>query len=125
LLSAKFFEGQGKTDQARSLLKWVHQHGSEPGLAAAAGLRLAGSYIQTQEIGEAQQLLGSSFPPAFQPLVHERLADVAMLQKQSDKAKELYLKAWKAMPQQSEYRRLVEVKLAALGVEHPLEGDKP
>ena len=32
-------------------------------------------------------------------------------------AKEQYLKAWRAMDEQGEYRRLVEVKLTALGVD--------
>ena len=38
-----------------------------------------------------------------------------MLQGQTDKALEQYQKAWKNLDARSDYRRLVAVKLAALG----------
>ena len=39
-----------------------------------------------------------------------------MLQNKKEEAKTYFLSAWKAMEQTNEYRRLIEIKLAALGV---------
>jgi hypothetical protein len=38
------------------------------------------------------------------------------LQKKNDEAKTHFLAAWKGMEETNEYRRLIEIKLAALGV---------
>ena len=47
----------------------------------------------------------------------DRLGDIALLQDKRSEAREQYLKAWKGMDARGDYRALIEVKLAALGVD--------
>ena len=47
----------------------------------------------------------------------DRLGDIAMLQSQTTQATEHYKKAWDGLEPNAEYRRLVAVKLAALGAD--------
>ena len=51
------------------------------------------------------------------PLVADRRGDVFMAQGKTDEAKAQYQSAWQALGARTEYRRLVEVKLASLGVD--------
>ena len=51
----------------------------------------------------------------FEPLLADRLGDIDMLQSKPDEAVANYQKAWRGMEANSEYRRLVAVKLATLG----------
>jgi predicted negative regulator of RcsB-dependent stress response len=61
-------------------------------------------------------LAGQKAPAGFQALYDDRLGDIAMLQDKKDEAKTYFLSAWKGMEEKNESRRLIEVKLAALGV---------
>ena len=45
-----------------------------------------------------------------------KMAALHFLQKKNDDAKTHFLAAWKGMEETNEYRRLIEIKLAALGV---------
>jgi predicted negative regulator of RcsB-dependent stress response len=47
----------------------------------------------------------------------DRLGDVDMLQNQTAEAVKHYQQAWKGFEPNAEYRRLVAVKLAALGAD--------
>jgi hypothetical protein len=51
----------------------------------------------------------------FGALVDDRRGDVLMAQGKTEDAKAAYTKAWKAMDDKVEYRRLIEAKLTALG----------
>jgi predicted negative regulator of RcsB-dependent stress response len=55
-------------------------------------------------------------PVGFQPLFDDRLGDIAVLQNKPEDAKTLYLSAFKGLEASNEYRRLVDYKLASLGV---------
>ena len=58
-----------------------------------------------------------AFPPEFAALAADRRGDVYNLQGKKAEAKAEYEKAYKAFDANSEYRRLVEVKLGSLGVD--------
>jgi predicted negative regulator of RcsB-dependent stress response len=74
----------------------------------------------------ARQLLTATLPSAYQALAQDRLGDLAMLEGKKSEAIGLYQSAWKAMDERAEYRRLLEIKLAALGVTTKTpETDKP
>jgi predicted negative regulator of RcsB-dependent stress response len=63
---------------------------------------------------------------AYQPLVQDRLGDLALLEGKKSDAIGLYQNAWRAMDPRAEYRRLLEIKLASLGVEPKAQpADKP
>ena len=63
------------------------------------------------------------FPKEFEALVADRRGDIYNLQGKKAEAKAEYIKAYKGFDERSEYRRLVEVKLSALGVDPQAAGD--
>ena len=81
--------------------------------------------VETKAYDEALRQLEADMPPEFAPLVADRRGDIYNLQGQTAEARSEYEKAWKGLQAQADYRRLVEVKLTALGVDpRSLAGDK-
>ena len=117
LLAAKTLHDTGKTDAARQALGWVVAESSDPAYQAVARLRLAGLDLEASAFDQALKTLEASVPKAFEPLVADRRGDVFMAQGKPDEAKQQYQAAWRGFNEQAEYRRLVEIKLAALGVD--------
>lgn len=116
LLGAKVFQENAKPELARSALRWVAEHSSDAAYVAIARLRLAGLAMEAKTYDEALKLLDKSVPAEFEPLVEDRKGDVATLQGKSEVAIAHYQKAYKLFGERAEYRRLVEIKLNALGV---------
>ncbi len=110
-----FFEG-AKTDQAKAALTWVAEKSSDNGYQAIAKLRLASVLAESAAYDEALKLLSGSFPAEFSALVSDRTGDIYMLQGKKQEARAEFEKAFKAFDERAEYRRLVEVKLNALGI---------
>ncbi len=117
LLAGKVLSDAGKADAARGALEWVADKGADDALQAVAALRLAGMDIEKQAYDEAMKRLDGAMPVAFAGLVADRKGDVLLAQGKGDEAKDQYLAAWKALGDRVEYRQLVEVKLASLGVD--------
>lgn len=117
LMAAKTYDDKGKTDEAKAALRWVAEQSSDAGYQAIARLRLAGLLAQSKAYDEAVQVLGVSTSPEFSALVADRLGDIYLLQGKKDQAREQFDKAYKGMDERNEFRRLVAVKLNALGVE--------
>lgn len=117
LLAAKTYHDKGKLDEAKAALTWVAEKSSDPGYQAVARLRLAGVLAQTKAFDEALKQLAGNFPAEFVPLVADRSGDVYLLQGKKDQALAAYEKAYKGLDESTAYRRLVEVKLNALGVD--------
>jgi predicted negative regulator of RcsB-dependent stress response len=115
MLAARIFSDKDNGTAARKQLQWLIDHGSDEAYQALARLRLAALLMQAQSFDEARKLLTAKVPEAFAPLVADRLGDLASMQKQPAQAVEHYLQAWQGMEPNTEYRRLVAVKLAALG----------
>lgn len=116
LLAGKTLVEAGKLDGARAALTWVAEKSSDNGYQALGRLRLAGLDIEAQAYDQALKTLSGPVPPAFESLVADRRGDVYMAQGKADEAKAQYQTAWRTMGERAEYRRLVEVKLASLGV---------
>ena len=117
LFAAKAFIDKGKPDAARAALVWVADKASDDGYRATARLRLAGMMADGKAYDEALKQLDGDFPAEFEALVADRRGDIYNLQGKKAEAKTQYLKAWGAMDERAEYRKLVEVKLTALGVD--------
>ena len=117
LALAKMAADAGKADVAKVALQWVADKSGDEGYAAIASLRLANIYLDAKQYPEALKALDAAKGDAFVALVSDRRGDVLLLQGQRDAAKAAYLTAFKAFDERSEYRRLVRVKLGALGVE--------
>ena len=122
LLAAKTYYEKGNTDAARAALTWVSEKASDEGYKAIAKLRLAGLLLEAKLFPEAAQALSGSFPKEFAALAADRLGDVYAAQGKKNEARAEYQKAYQGLDERAEYRRLVEVKLNALGVDPVLNG---
>ncbi len=123
LLVARQYVSLGKPDSAKAALLWVASQSSDSGYQAVAKLRLAAIFMDMKDLDSALVQLNGVFPPSFEPLVADRKGDVYALQASKDKAVAEYQKAYRLFDARTEYRRLVEVKLNALGVD-PQTGDQ-
>ncbi len=117
LLAAKLYHEAGKIDAAKATLAWVAEKSSDEGYQAIARLRLAGILAESKSYAEALAQLDGAFPAEFTALAADRKGDILALQSKIGEAKLQYLKAYKAMDERTEYRRLVEIKLNALGAD--------
>ena len=117
LLAAKAYYDKGNIDAARAALAGVADKASDPGYQAVAKLRLAGILLEKKSYDEALQQVSGAFPKDFAGLVADRRGDILMVQGKKAEAKAEYEKAYKGFDERAEYRRLVEVKLNALGVD--------
>ena len=117
LLAAKAYYDKGNLDFSKSALSWVADKAKDEGYQSIARLRLVGVLLETKSYDEAMKILSSAFPKDFVPLASDRRGDVLLLQGKKAEAKVEYEKAYKGLDERAEYRRLVEVKLNALGVD--------
>ncbi|PHM19599.1 MAG: hypothetical protein CK604_12400 [Curvibacter sp. PD_MW3] len=115
LLAAKVYVDAGKLDAAKGALLGVAEKSSDEGYQAVARLRLASVLIETKAYDEALKQLAGNFPADFASLAADRRGDVYLAQGKKTEAVTEYLKAYKGLGEGSEYRRLIDVKLAALG----------
>jgi predicted negative regulator of RcsB-dependent stress response len=117
LLAAKAYFEKGNVDAAQAALTGVAEKSKDEGYRAIARLRLAGLLMEKKLHDEALQQLSGGFPKDFDGLANDRRGDILMAQGKKAEAKAEYEKAYKALGDRTDYRRLVEVKLNALGVD--------
>lgn len=125
LLAARAYYDKGNVEASRAALSWVAEKASDEGYQAIAKLRLAGLLLEKKAYDEALQQLSGSFPKDFAALAADRRGDILAAQGKKDEAKAEYNKAYKGLDERTEYRRLVEVKLNALGVDPAAAQVKP
>ena len=116
LMLAKSMLDAGNVQGAREALTWVAEKAGDDGYKALASLRLSSVLMDLKELDEALKQVSGSFPAQFEAVVADRKGDILMLQGKQDQAIAEYSRAFKAFDDRVEYRRLVEVKLNALGV---------
>ncbi len=116
LLVAKRYVDFGKPDMAKAALTWVAEQSSDKTFQALAKLRISAILIDEKKFDEALAMLNGDFPASFDGLVADRKGDALLLKADKAKAIAEYEKAWRLLDMRTEYRRLVEVKLNALGV---------
>ncbi len=117
LLAARLYQIKSRPNDAKAQLSWVIEKSGDEGYQSLARLRLAALLIEDKAFDEARKQLSAKSPAAFAPLMADRLGDVDMLQNQPAEAVKHYQQAWKGFEPNAEYRRLVAVKLAALGAD--------
>lgn len=93
------------------------EHGSDKGYRSVARLRLASVLADAKSFEAALRTLDTGISEEFSGLASDRRGDIDILMGQKPQAKLEYQKAFRAFDEQSEYRRLVSVKLSALGVD--------
>jgi predicted negative regulator of RcsB-dependent stress response len=115
LLAARSQFDKGQVDAARATLTWVADNAVEDEMRTVARLRLAALQADAKQFDEALKSLEAAKAPAFEGLVADRRGDILMLQGKKDEARAAYQAAYKGLGEKTEYRRLVEAKLFALG----------
>ncbi len=123
LLTAKLQLDKEKADDARATLTWAAANAKGDAYRDLARLRLAALQMDAKQFDEAGKTLDSVKSADFAALVADRRGDLALLQNKPDVAKTEFKKAYDGLDKQLDYRRLLEVKLASLGV--AVGGDEP
>lgn len=125
LVAAKLLHEKDKPAEAKAALSWVADKAPSDGLKSTARLRLASLLVADKSYDEAFKLLSGTFPDSFVPLAADRRGDVLLLQGKRVEAATEYGKAYQGLTAEAgDYRRLVGMKLNALGVD-PDAGTKP
>ena len=117
LLAAKAFQQKDKPESAQAALVWAADHASDEAYAQMARLRLVSGLLQTRAYDQALERLAKPFTPAFAPLAADLRGDVLHAQSKPQEAIAAYRDAWQHLEEGNEYKRLVEAKLNALGVD--------
>ena len=107
----------GKLDGAKAALQWVVDKSPDAGYASVARLRLAGVLLENKEDAQALKLLDADMGPEYAALRADRRGDIEMSMGNKAAARADYLVAYQGLDAREDYRRLVEVKLNALGVD--------
>lgn len=117
LMVAKAQYDKGNIEATKAALSWVANQATDEGYQAIAKLRLSGLLLEAKAYEDALKLVSGAFPKDFVALAADRRGDILMAQEKKSEAKTEYEKAYKGLDERAEYRRLVEVKLNALGVD--------
>jgi len=117
LLAARTYHDKGNLDAAKGALAWVAGKGTDAGYQSVARLRLSGMLFETRAYDEALQQLSAPMPKDFAPLAADRSGDILLAQGKKTEAKAQYQSAYKGLDERSDYRRIIEIKLNALGVD--------
>lgn len=115
LAAAKLQVDKSQLDAAKASLAWVAEHAMEDEMRSVARLRLAGLQADAKQYDEALKTLDAAKGEGFEALAADRRGDILMAQGKKDAAKAAYQAAWKGLGEKTDYRRLVEAKLTALG----------
>ena len=117
LLVAKTYYDKGNLPASRTALEAVVKSAPDDAFASIAKLRLAGLLLEIKGYDEALAVLSGSLSSDFAALASDRRGDIFLAQGKKAEAKTEYEKAYKSLDERAEYRRLVEVKHNALGVD--------
>jgi predicted negative regulator of RcsB-dependent stress response len=124
LLAARVYYDKGNIDASKLALIWVVTKASDEGYQSIAKLRLSGILLESNAYEDALKQVSGAMPKVFAALAADRRGDIFAAQGKKSEAKLEYQTAYKEFDERSEYRRLVEVKLNALGVD-PVATAKP
>ena len=125
LLDARMNYEKGNVDTTKSALKWLINSNAEVAYRDLARLRLAGVLIEAKNYDEAVKLLTTDISQPFVALAADRLGDAYTLQGKTDQAKTEYLKAYAGLEPSDDYRKMIDVKLARMGVSAANPKDAP
>lgn len=115
LAAAKASFNTGDLDDARKKLEWVSENAKDDEAREIARLRLAGVLLDEKKYDEALKVLSAKTSESYVPLFADARGDVFTAQGKAADARAAYQLALDKLEPGSGYRRLVEVKLDALG----------
>ena len=115
LAAAKAGINTGEVEDAKKRLQWASEHAREDEMRDVARLRLAGVLLDEKKYDEALKLLSAKHGEAFSMMYADLRGDVLSAQGKPAEARGAYQQALDKSEPNSNYRRLVELKLDALG----------
>jgi predicted negative regulator of RcsB-dependent stress response len=115
LAAAKAGVATGELEEAKKRLQWAAEHAKEEEMRDVARLRLAGVLLDEKKHDEALKLLSAKSGEAFAMLYADLRGDVLSAQGKAAEARAAYQQALDRSEPNSNYRRLVELKMDALG----------
>ena len=115
LSAAKASFETGEIDDARKNLQWAMDKAREEEMRDVARLRLAGLLLDDKKYDEALKLLSVKPVDAYAALYADLRGDVLTAQGKTAEARGAYQVALDKSDAGSQYRRLIELKLDALG----------
>ncbi|MCE9549946.1 MAG: tetratricopeptide repeat protein [Betaproteobacteria bacterium] len=101
--------------RAKSQLEWVIKHADETGLQNVARLKLASVLLDEKNYADALKLLDEKHAESFVGLYADLKGDVLNAQGKADEARLAYQLAFNKTDAKSNYRKLIQMKLDALG----------
>lgn len=117
LLAARTFADNGKPELAKAALNAVISKAYDASYTAVARLHLAGMQMDEKALDAALTTLSAIDATHYVGLAADRKGDIYQLQGKADQARAEYEKAYAAISEETEYKRLLEAKLNALGVD--------
>jgi predicted negative regulator of RcsB-dependent stress response len=111
---AKRAVDQKQYPAALKALRWVLVHGNMESVKQVTRIRLSRVYLQMQEPAKALSALATMNDKAYQGLVAELQGDAYLQRGQINRARVLYQKALKTLPNPAQSRPLLAMKLADL-----------
>lgn len=115
LLAARASYVSGDAKSAEAQLKWVAEHTDDDGMRDLAQLRLAALALDQKRPDDARQWLAKPHGKAFEALYLDMQGDAAAARGDAKAAREAYRSALAKFGKDEAYRRIVEIKLNALG----------
>ena len=114
LVAAKSSFDANDLKSAKAQLQWAAEHGSDE-FKALAKVRLAGVLLDEKAYDEALKALAGEVPAQFAGAVADRKGDILAAQNKLQEARAAYKAALDATDQKNPGRKLIELKLEALG----------
>ena len=115
LAAAKASFETGELDEARKNLQWAAEKAREDEMRDVARLRLGGILLDDKKYDEALKLLATKPGDAYAALYADLRGDILAAQAKNGEARAEYQVALDKTDAGSQYRRLIELKLDALG----------
>jgi predicted negative regulator of RcsB-dependent stress response len=115
LSAAKASFDTGELDDARKYLQWTIDKAREDEMRDVARLRLAGVLLDEKKYDEALKVLSAKPADAYAALYADLRGDVLAAQGKPADARAAYQQALDKSDPNSQYRRLIELKLDAMG----------
>jgi predicted negative regulator of RcsB-dependent stress response len=115
LSAAKASVSTGEIEDAKKNLEWVVERAKDEDLKDVARLRLAGVLLDEKKYDDALRVLSAKSGEAYAGLYSDLRGDVLAAAGKPAEARAAYRAALDKSDPNSTYRRLIEIKLDALG----------
>ena len=106
---------KGQLDAAKASLMWGADKAVETEVRTIARMRLAALQAEAKQYDEALKTLDGATAVGFEPLVADRRGDILLAQGKAADALAAFKTAWAGLSESTDYRRVVEAKLTAMG----------